>query len=74
VYQRPSHAINSLHGPARSANGVVERKNGVVKPPGMVMVCLSVYLYGDKPKAAVERDEPTWQKWMGERFPMPQTG
>lgn len=38
------------------------------------MVCLSVYLYGDKPKAAVERDEPTWQKWMGERFPMPQTG
>jgi uncharacterized protein YndB with AHSA1/START domain len=41
---------------------------------GMVMVCLSVYLYGDKAKAAVERDEPTWQAWMGERFPMPQMG
>jgi len=41
---------------------------------GGVMVCMSVYLYGDKAKAAVERDEPTWQKWMGERFPMPQMG
>lgn len=41
---------------------------------GMVMVCLSVYLYGDKAKAAVERDEPTWQTWMGEQFPMPQMG
>lgn len=41
---------------------------------GMVMVCVSVYLYGDKAKAAVERDEPAWQTWMGERFPMPQMG
>jgi uncharacterized protein YndB with AHSA1/START domain len=41
---------------------------------GMVMVCMSVYLCGDKAKAAVERDQPTWQTWMGERFPMPQMG
>lgn len=41
---------------------------------GMVMVCMSVYFYGDKAKAVVERDEPTWQAWMGERFPMPQGG
>ena len=41
---------------------------------GMVMVCMSVYLYGDKAKAAVERDEPAWQAWIGERFPMPQMG
>jgi hypothetical protein len=41
---------------------------------GMVMVCMSVYLYGDKAKAAVERDEPAWQEWMTERFPMPQMG
>ena len=40
----------------------------------MVMVCLSVYLYGDKARAAIERDEPAWQKWMSERFPMPQMG
>jgi uncharacterized protein YndB with AHSA1/START domain len=39
---------------------------------GMVMVCMSIYLYGDKAKSVVERDEPAWQKWMDERFPMPQ--
>jgi uncharacterized protein YndB with AHSA1/START domain len=41
---------------------------------GMIMVCMSVYLYGADAKAAVERDEPKWQTWMGERFPMPQMG
>jgi uncharacterized protein YndB with AHSA1/START domain len=41
---------------------------------GMVMVCLSVYLYGDEAKAAVQRDEPTWKSWMDKRFPMPQMG
>ncbi|MCB9846334.1 MAG: SRPBCC domain-containing protein [Phycisphaeraceae bacterium] len=41
---------------------------------GMVMVCMSVYLYGDKASAAVERDQPTWQTWMSESFPMPQMG
>lgn len=41
---------------------------------GMVMVCLSVYLYGDQAQAAVEQDAPRWQKWMDERFPMPQMG
>jgi uncharacterized protein YndB with AHSA1/START domain len=41
---------------------------------GMVMVCMSVYLYGDNAKAAVERDEPIWQKWIAEQFPMPQMG
>ena len=47
---------------------------GAFSCAGMVMVCLSFYLYGDKAKAAVERDEPTWQTWIGERFPMPQMG
>jgi hypothetical protein len=41
---------------------------------GMVMVCMSIYLYGDKAKAAVEHDEPTWKTWMSELFPMPQMG
>lgn len=41
---------------------------------GMVMVCMSVYLYGDKAKAAIDRDQPAWQKWIDERFPMPQMG
>jgi uncharacterized protein YndB with AHSA1/START domain len=43
---------------------------GAFSCSGMVMVCLSVYLYGPKAKAAVDRDEPTWQNWMSERFPM----
>lgn len=41
---------------------------------GMVQVYVAIYLYGASAKAAVERDEPTWQKWMTERFPMPQMG
>jgi len=40
----------------------------------MVMVCLSVYIYGDRAKAAVERDEPIWRNWLDEKFPMPQMG
>jgi uncharacterized protein YndB with AHSA1/START domain len=40
----------------------------------MVMVCMSIYLYGGEAKAAVGRDEPAWQQWMDERFPMPQMG
>ncbi len=47
---------------------------GAFSCAGMVMVCLSIYLYGDNAKAAALRDEPIWQKWMGERFPMPQGG
>ena len=38
---------------------------------GMVMLCMSVYLYGDQAKAALERDEPGWRQWMTEMFPMP---
>lgn len=41
---------------------------------GMVMVCLSVYLYGADAESAVQRDQPKWQQWMDERFPMPQMG
>jgi len=41
---------------------------------GMVQVYMAIYLYGANAKAAALRDEPTWQAWMGERFPMPQMG
>ena len=47
---------------------------GAFSCAGMVQVYMAVYLYGANAKAAVERDEPTWQTWMGERFPMPQMG
>jgi uncharacterized protein YndB with AHSA1/START domain len=38
---------------------------------GMVQVVMSVYFYGNSAKPAIARDEPTWQTWMGEKFPMP---
>jgi uncharacterized protein YndB with AHSA1/START domain len=65
----PSTVLLRLKTPAPGAAYV-----GAFSCGGMVMVCMSVYLYGDEGKAAVDRDEPTWQKWMGERFPMPPAG
>lgn len=41
---------------------------------GMVQVYMAIYLYGASAKAAVARDEPAWQAWIAERFPMPQMG
>ena len=43
---------------------------GALACGGTVVVFISVYLFGDKAKAALERDEPSWQKWMTEMFPM----
>jgi uncharacterized protein YndB with AHSA1/START domain len=47
---------------------------GAISCGGMVQVYMAVYLYGANARPAVERDEPIWQTWMGERFPMPQMG
>jgi len=47
---------------------------GAIACGGMVQVYMAIYLYGADARAAVERDEPTWRAWMGERFPMPQMG
>jgi uncharacterized protein YndB with AHSA1/START domain len=47
---------------------------GAISCGGMVQVYTAIYLYGAKAKAAVERDEPTWQSWIDERFPMPHMG
>jgi uncharacterized protein YndB with AHSA1/START domain len=44
---------------------------GALACGGMVVVFVSVYFFGDKAKAAVERDESSWQTWMTESFPMP---
>lgn len=65
----PNTVLLRLEAPAPGAAYV-----GAFSCGGMVMVCMSVYLYGAKAKAAVDRDEPVWQKWIGERFPMPQAG
>ncbi len=47
---------------------------GVFPCGGMVQVYMAFYLYGTDAKAAVERNQPTWQAWMDQRFPMPQMG
>lgn len=36
---------------------------------GMVQVAVCVYLYGDQARSAIERDEPTWRKFVGNLFP-----
>jgi uncharacterized protein YndB with AHSA1/START domain len=41
---------------------------------GPSQVYIGIFLYGDHAKATVERDEPKWQTWIDERFPMPQMG
>lgn len=38
---------------------------------GMVQMYIAIYLYGPNAKAAIDRDQPAWQRWMNERFPMP---
>ncbi len=40
----------------------------------MAQVYLAIYLYGASARAAAQRDEPIWQQWIDERFPMPQMG
>ena len=47
---------------------------GAISWGGMVQVYMAIYRYGADAKAAALCDEPVWQKWMDERFPMPQMG
>jgi uncharacterized protein YndB with AHSA1/START domain len=37
---------------------------------GQVFLSIRLYLYGDQAAAAVARDEPLWQAWIAERFPL----
>ena len=37
---------------------------------GQVFLSVRLYLYGDRAATTVARDEPVWQAWMGEHFPM----
>jgi hypothetical protein len=47
---------------------------GAISCGRMVQVYMAVYLYGATARADVERDEPIWQTWMGEQFPMAKMG
>jgi hypothetical protein len=37
---------------------------------GQVFLPIRLYLYGDQAPAAVARDEPRWQAWLNDRFPV----
>ncbi|MGH7132136.1 MAG: SRPBCC family protein [Phycisphaerales bacterium] len=65
----PSTVLLVLDAPPGGAPGTAYI--GVFPCGGMGMVYMAIYLYGPNAKAAVERDEPIWQKWMDERFPAP---
>ncbi len=39
---------------------------------GAPMAMVNFYLYGNDADSVVKRDSAKWQKWMGEKFPMPQ--
>jgi len=41
---------------------------------GQIYLPIRVYLYGDRASAAIARDEPLWQAWMNEHFPVPSVG
>jgi hypothetical protein len=41
---------------------------------GQIYLPVRVYLYGDQAPAAAARDEPSWQAWLKERFPVPSVG
>lgn len=59
----PPRHTRSRHG---SQPAVLLRRNGDGVPERLPL--------RRRHRAAVERDEPAWQAWIGERFPMPQMG
>lgn len=66
----PSTVLLGLDTPGAAGTAYI----GAFPCGGVAMAYMAIYLYGPGAKAAVDRDQPTWQKWMGERFPMPQMG
>ncbi|MFL5329418.1 MAG: SRPBCC family protein [Gemmataceae bacterium] len=63
--QRPFNALVRLDkpGPGTAAFGAVNC--------GAIIVTLSFYLYGDQAASIVAREQPLWEAWIKERFPMP---
>ena len=43
----------------------------IITIPGSVMATFSFYFYGDQAAATAARENPLWQAWIQERFPMP---
>jgi uncharacterized protein YndB with AHSA1/START domain len=64
--QSPCNALLRLDKPGPGAAAL-----GAVSFGGSVMVTLSFYLYGDQAASIVAREQPLWQAWINEHFPMP---
>jgi uncharacterized protein YndB with AHSA1/START domain len=80
AFPRMTGVVDSL-GKGMHSNSVLLRLDtpapgsayiGAISCGGMVQVYMAIYLYGANAKATAEREEPIWQTWMSERFPMPQ--
>jgi uncharacterized protein YndB with AHSA1/START domain len=69
---RGSHANTVLLGIDTPAPGTAYI--GAFSCAGMVQVYIAFFLYGSGAAAAVARDQPAWQAWLDEHFPMPQMG
>lgn len=79
---RMSGVVDSL-GRGMHANNVLLRIDspapgtayiGAFSCGGMVQVYVAVFFYGPSAKAAVAREQASWQNWMNDRFPMSQMG
>lgn len=66
VDQRPYGALLRLEQPGPGTAVLYTIEFG-----DTVMAALTFYLYGDEAVGTVAREQPRWQAWMQERFPMP---
>ncbi len=60
-----------LHGQLRleaPAPGILSL--GAFAMGGQAFLSINFYFYGDRAKAVVAREEPAWQAWLQERYPM----
>jgi hypothetical protein len=66
ITQSPNDALLRLDKPGPGVAAL-----GTVSFGGQTMVLLGFYLYGDQAAGTVAREEPLWEAWFQERFPMP---
>jgi hypothetical protein len=67
VNQSPCGALLLLDKPGPGTAAL-----GIMTLPGSVLATFNFYLYGDQAADTAAREEPLWQAWIQERFPMPQ--
>ncbi len=67
VDQDPPGALLRLDQPGPGIAALFTMDLGVA-----VMAAFNVYFYGDQADATVAREQPLWQAWIQERFPMPE--